>query len=659
MTAVQKETSLPSPAVASAFKALGPAAQMDLTNRRLSAKLLDTEAKLAETLVREEQLSAAFANSLRELDKILASRTMRAARTFRKVVGVTKRLLMPFWRRKGTNAVPEVSPTEEPTRLDQVHFEKEQSYHDWALACLTLSTLDQAAIMADIASLRVKPKIDILIRDHEGDPAGLEHTLASLRKQLYPHWELYSNEREFIRGTYLTVLQPGDRLPEHALYEVVREFNDWPDAAMVYTDEDRITDQDRLTEPVFKPDFNIDLQLAIPFTGALSVFRCSMLEILNVATPGLVATQQQTLPLLIADKFGAKAIRHIPSVLCHRPSKYPFPIAADSHALFSPPAEVVNPVSPIAIAPLPDHPQWNRVTWPLPKDLPLVSVIIPTRDRADLLARAVLGLLYRTDYPDLEIIILDNESTDPTALALFRLLRADKRVRVISVPDAFNYSALNNAGVRQASGEILLLLNNDIDVIEPDWLREMVSHALRPDVGAVGAKLLYGDGRIQHAGVVLGVGQHNGGPGVAGHFGLGAEPGETGYLGQFAVTRELSAVTGACLAVRREVYEAVGGFEERWLPISFNDVDFCLRLRQAGFRIIWTPYAVLYHLESATRGGRQTDEQIAQAAREADYMREKWSSILDNDPFYNPAFDRKSHAFERAVPPFRRRSWSA
>jgi GT2 family glycosyltransferase len=293
----------------------------------------------------------------------------------------------------------------------------------------------------------------------------------------------------------------------------------------------------------------------------------------------------------------------------------------------------------------------------LPDPLPRVSVIIPTRDHADLLARCLGGLLYRTDYPDLEVLIIDNDSIDAGTQSLFQMLEKDARVRVIPMTGPFNYSALNDAAVQAATGDILVMLNNDVDVIGRGWLKEMVSHAVRPEVGAVGAKLLYGDGRIQHAGVVLGVGEHAAGPGVAGHFGHYAAANDAGYLGQFALTRELSAVTGACLAFRREVFEAVGGLNEKALPIAFNDVDLCLRIRARGFRIIWTPFAELYHLESASRGTAETPEQVIRAAREADYMRARWGPLLDNDPFYNPNFDRKNHAFELARPPHREKPW--
>jgi GT2 family glycosyltransferase len=286
-----------------------------------------------------------------------------------------------------------------------------------------------------------------------------------------------------------------------------------------------------------------------------------------------------------------------------------------------------------------------------------VSLIVPTRDRADLLARCIVGLLYRTDYPHLEVIIIDNDSQEAGTLSLFQMLRKDHRVRVVPVPGPFNFSALNNAGVRAATGTVMVMVNNDIDVIDDSWLREMVSHAIRPDVGAVGAKLIYGDNHIQHAGIVLGVGRYNGGPGIAGHFGHSAEGDDAGYLGQFVLTREVSAVTGACLAFRQEVWAAVGGLNETDLPVAYNDVDLCLRIRAHGWRIIWTPFAELYHLESASRASDETPDRRARAAREAHYMRDRWGPVLDDDPFYNPNFDRSSHLFELARPPRRQRPW--
>ena len=228
---------------------------------------------------------------------------------------------------------------------------------------------------------------------------------------------------------------------------------------------------------------------------------------------------------------------------------------------------------------------------------------------------------------------------------------------MLPCPGPFNYSAINNTAVRAATGEIVLLLNNDIDIIHSDWLREMVSLAVRPDVGAVGSKLIYGNETIQHAGVVLGTGSFYDERGVAGHYGLNLPAEDVGLQGYMSLMREAGAVTGACLAVRKAVFEQVGGLDENNLAISFNDVDFCLRLRDAGFRNIWTPFARLYHLESASRGDDMAPDKIERFSREVRYMRERWGPVLDSDPFYNENFSRVDHSFKLAFPARRRKPW--
>jgi GT2 family glycosyltransferase len=303
------------------------------------------------------------------------------------------------------------------------------------------------------------------------------------------------------------------------------------------------------------------------------------------------------------------------------------------------------------ILPHPTIPEWNRIRWQVPCPPPRVSVVVPTRDRADLLAQCASGVLHRTDYPDIELIIVDNDSVEPETDILLRGLSRDPRVRVLPFAGPFNYSLINNFAVQQATGEVIVLLNNDTVVIGADWLGEMVSNVMRSEVGAVGAKLLYADDTVQHAGVVLGIGSFDGGPGIAGHFGHRKQCDEPGYFGQYALTRELSACTGACLALRRDVYQKVGGLDEEHLPIAFNDIDLCIRLRQSGYKIIWTPFAELYHLESASRGSDESEKNAPRFHREGAYMRDRWEAVLDNDPFYNPNFSRVHSDFSLASPP--------
>ena len=260
-------------------------------------------------------------------------------------------------------------------------------------------------------------------------------------------------------------------------------------------------------------------------------------------------------------------------------------------------------------------------------------------------------MLTRTDYEPLEVIVVDNESQEPETLRLFSVLAADPRVRIIPYTGGFNYAAINNMAVREARGDVVVLLNNDVSVISEAWLTEMVSHALRPEVGAVGAKLLHADARIQHAGVVMS--REYG----AGHMFQQLRREHPGPFGLLAITRRASAVTAACMALRRSVYLAAGGMDEVNLPVGYNDVDLCLRLGEQGYSVIWTPHAELYHLESASRGPDTSGEAAARLTRERNYLRRRWPSVIDSDPHYNPNCSLESADFRPAFPPRRAKSW--
>jgi len=270
-----------------------------------------------------------------------------------------------------------------------------------------------------------------------------------------------------------------------------------------------------------------------------------------------------------------------------------------------------------------------RVIWPLPSPAPLVTLIIPTRDYLPLLKECIESLLNKTMYPAFEIIVVDNGSVEPDTLRYFDVLKAKDNIRVLSVPGPFNFSRLNNLAVEQAKGSVVGLVNNDIVATDSGWLAEMVSQATRPEVGAVGAKLLYRTGQVQHAGVVCGIGM------VAGHphkFRPGDDP---GYMGRLAVTQSFSAVTAACLVVEKAKYQQVGGLDAENLQVAFNDVDFCLKLKALGYRNIYTPYASLIHLESVTRGLDTSPEKAQRYEVEAQFMLRKWGNRIHSDPFYN------------------------
>ena len=580
-------------------------------------------------------------------------------------------------------------------------------YDRWVRDYDTLTDGDRVQIRAHIERLAYRPLISVVMPAYETPERLLREAIGSVRAQLYPDWELCiaddaspsgrvasvlremaaedsrikwikrdqnghiaaatNSALALATGDFVALMDHDDLLAEHALYEIAAELNAHPETDLIYTDQDLIDPSGRRYDPYFKPDWNIDLLLGHNVFSHLGVFRRELLTRVGGLREGVVdGSQDYDLVLRCASASEQQSPpRHIPEILYHwrqmnEASSFSQVnldrcIAAARRGISD--YLGAQGVQGAEVVPASAVPIWSRVRWPLPPQPPRVSLIIPTRDQAELLSRCVSGLLHRTNYPDLELLIVDNDSREPRTSELFDRLLRDTRVRILQSPGEFNYSAINNNAVREATGEIIVLLNNDTDVIDGDWLRELVSIAVRPDVGAVGAKLIFADGRIQHAGVVLGVGNHAGGPGVAGHFGLSVNRNEIGYSGQLALTREVSAVTGACLAVRKDIFTAAGGLDAEHLPVSFNDVDLCLRIRTLGLRIIWTPFAELYHLESASRGLDRTPQQIARAAKEADYMRHRWGPMLDSDPFYNPNFDRADHMFRLAIPPRREKRW--
>jgi len=577
----------------------------------------------------------------------------------------------------------------------------ETVYDRWVQACDTLNDDDRAAIVAHIGRLAHRPLISVVMPAYETSEQLLRQAIASVQAQLYPHWELCVADdgsssdhvvkvlKEAARnprikwmrresnghiaaatnsalglasGEFVALMDHDDLLSERALYEVAVELQVHPDADILFSDEDQIDAAGHRFRPYFKPDWNIELMLGHNMVSHLGVFRRSLIERIGGMRLGYDGSQDYDLTLRAAAATKPRHIRHIPAILYHWRQHTSYSKAWEAVCIDNARRAIrdflaAQDIPDATVGPAPAIPTWTRVRWPMPDAAPKVSVIILTRDKPELLARCTEAMLLRTNYPDLELLIVDNDTSDKAALELLAKLARDPRVRVLAHPGQFNYSAKNNAAAKVASGEILLLLNNDIDVMRDDWLHELVSLSIRSDVGAVGAKLLYPDNTIQHGGVVLGTGGFDNGPGVAGHYGLGLPNSDVGYHGNLALTREVTAVTGACLAVRKSAFAHVGGLDETNLAISFNDVDFCLRLRDAGLRNIWTPFAELYHLESASRGNDTDPDKLERFTREVHYMRQRWGGVLDNDPFYNVNCSRADHAFRLAVPLRRQKPW--
>jgi GT2 family glycosyltransferase len=485
----------------------------------------------------------------------------------------------------------------------------------------------------------------------------VELTLSSLISQSHPHWtvlvcgqpsSLVDSRIHYVKPTkwvkqlqqaisggrgIVSFITAGDSLPPDALASLVEAFDD-PSVQIVYTDCDQIPVNAETPLPWFKPDWDPDLFLAQTPLHHLFATRPGNLPLNNPHIGELDAW-----PWLAVQSVGddPDAIYHIPRVLYHRRKGAMLPVHTDAQS------NCDAKLAPGLRRAITDNGEHTLV-WTSPQEWPAVSLIIPTRDHLELLKCCVESLL-NTDYPNLEIIVIDNDSAEPDALAYLGQLKS-MNVNVIPHPGAFNFSAINNHAVRHAKGSLIGLINNDIEAIDPGWLKAMVRHLLRSNVGAVGAKLLWPNGMVQHAGVVLGLN------GLVGHTGNDWYKDDIGYFGYNQTTHSTSAVTAACLLCKREDYLAVGGLDEKDFPVNFNDVDFCLKLRRFGKRIVWTPEAQLLHAESASRGSDDTPDRRGRLAREKNRLMQKWHQWITDDPYYNPNLNLDAYSYAGlAVPP--------
>jgi glycosyltransferase involved in cell wall biosynthesis len=563
------------------------------------------------------------------------------------------------------------------------------SYSDWVRRYDTIGKLDLAALAQRARALDDGPLISLLLPVYQTPEEWLRRCLDSVLRQVYGNWELciaddaspdprvrevleeYASRDARIKlefrpvnghiaeasntalalatGEFIGLLDHDDELRPHALLEMAEAISSRESLGLLYSDEDKIDAEGCRFSPYFKPDWNPDLLLSQNYVCHFTVISVDVVREAGGFRRGFEGSQDHDLFLRCTEKLPASRIHHVQRVLYHwraiegstalaRDAK---DYAADAGARAV--ASHLDRRHPGARVEVLSHGHY-RVHWPLPEPPPKVSLVIPSRDKVDLLRTCVDSILARTRYPAYEVVVVDNQSSDPAALEYLARIERDPRVRVLRYDAPFNYSAINNWAIGQCDGAVIGLLNNDIEVISPDWLAEMTSQAMRPGVGAVGAMLYYPNDTIQHAGVVLGV------HGVAAHRYVGMPRGYPGHGGRARVAQQLSAVTGACLVVTREAYERVGKLDEA-LQVAFNDIDFCLRLEEAGYRNIWTPFAELYHHESASRGSEDTEEKRQRFAGEVDRMIQRWGSRLKNDPAYNPNLSLESLHSELAAPP--------
>ncbi|CAN5153607.1 N/A [soil metagenome] len=652
-----------------------------------------------EARLREQETAASYAACAlaeeaselrRRVEAMEASTSWRLTRPLRAVMRRLKRSPPLVLAAVHLAAKPQIAPDLAPPAAEPEPPPPQSAYEQWLKTYAHVFADRRARLAALFATRRIGPLISVITPVHDPDPAWIEAAIQSVVAQLNPNWELVlvddgsrdpavravldraeaSDDRiRLIRyeaaqgvvdatnagvqaatGVFVAFLDHDDLIAPDALALYALEIEAHPEAQLLFSDEDRL-DGETPSDPHFKTGWNAELMRAQNAVNHFCAVRRDLYLSVGGLRLGFEGSQDYDLVLRVVDEVGADAVRHLPFVLYRwrrdrrsmsesDPSRS---AAAGRRAVQEHLARtgVTGAVEAHGIAPT-----WHRVRYALRDPMPKVSVLVPTRDCAELTAQCASGVLERTDYPDLELIIIDNGSVEPQTAALFERLAADPRVTVLRDDRPFNFSALNNAAARAASGEVLVLMNNDVEALDPDWLTEMVAQVMRPDVGAVGAKLFYPDGCIQHAGVLLGVRT-----GVGDHLHIG-EPGDTlGYMGRAAVPQEVSAVTGACLAIRKATYEALGGMDEVNLTVAFNDVDLCLRVWEAGLKVIWTPYAKLLHHESASRGSDQDADKIDRARREVDWMQTRWRTAIDGERHYNPNFTLDTATFDLGPPP--------
>lgn len=490
----------------------------------------------------------------------------------------------------------------------------------------------------------------------------VELTWRSCLEQCYPHWKLYccstdayfpsaltmdkrvntvavnakATDAEKLNallaeadGDYVLIMASHDALTVDALYQFATKLQAQPETVLIYSDHDYFDANHQRCAPYFKSDWNPDLFYNQNYLApCISYHRKHVIKCGGFQ--GDVQQLEYDLTLRLLETIKAQQIQHVPKVLYHQARQPDSSLSPKTLQVSIPAlqAHLARTQTNVTIANSDSTPP--HLLYPLPNVPPLVSVIIPTRDRYELLQPLVDDLHHATDYPNLEIIIIDNGSQAKQTLAYLAQLGQEAHIRVIREESPFNYAQLNNLAVEHAQGEILALLNNDLRVIHPDWLTVMVRHALRSEVGAVGAKLFYPDDTVQHAGVVLGLG------GVAGHIHQFLPKVVAGYYHKTQLVQNYSAVTAACMVLRQAVYQKVGGMDATNLAVAFNDVDLCLRIRQQGYRIVWTPHARLYHLESVSRGGDNNPQKYHRFQQELRYMQRRWHTHTTLDPFYNP-----------------------
>ena len=580
------------------------------------------------------------------------------------------RKLSPYTIRKGFRYMKHYGPKEFWIRLHERFEPEEVPYGPWYRAYIpTEETLETQRKQ----KFDYSPLISIAVPAYQTPVEFLRQMIESLIVQTYSNWELcivnaspdneemqkvlaeysagdsrvrFCNLKENLgiaentnrafamaKGEFVGLLDHDDLLAPNALYEIVKILQDHPQADALYTDEDKVTTElDEHFQPHLKPDFNLDLLRSNNYICHFFVVRKSIVEKAGGFRKEFDGAQDYDFIFRCTENAGE--VLHVPEILYHwrthkastadNPASKMYAFEAGKRAIE---AHLKRTGTKGEVS----HTQdlgFYRVKYPV-QGKPLVSVIIPNKDEKETLQTCLEMLEKNTGYQNFEIIIVENNSTTDEIFRYYKELSGNRKIHLLRWGKEFNYSAINNYGVRHANGEYLLFLNNDVTVITPGWIKELLGVCQRPEVGAAGVKLIYPDNTIQHAGCVIGLG------GIAGHMFVDMPANRTGYLHKASILQDMSAVTAACMMMKRTAFEEAGGFTEK-LSVAFNDVDLCLKVRKNHKLIVYDPYVQLYHMESKTRGAEDNKEKVRRFQEEIEYMRCQWIDILKKgDPYYN------------------------
>jgi len=643
----------------------------------LKNRIIDLKNRIIDLKDQLENKEVHIRNIETKMDMILESKVWRSAEFFRKVFYMKILKLFPALQRSI------LTITREGFRsfwdkVKKKELMKSGDLYDIWLKNNSLSEAKKRAFRKEMEQFSYQPKISIILPVYNVAEIWLEKAIDSVFAQLYENWELcivddaspkkhinevllkYKNNKrvklKFLEenrgisqasnealslatGEFVGFLDHDDELSPDALYENVKILNQYPEAGLIYSDEDKINPKGKRIEPYFKPSWSPDLLLSFNYICHFSVYRKTMLDKIKGFRSGYEGSQDYDLLLRVTEK--TDKIYHIPKILYHwRQIK-----GSTSTAHKEKITHITNSIKALQktlqrrkIAGTVekginfDQFESYRVKRKL-KQKPLISIIMPMKDKISYLKKNLKSIEEKTEYKNYEIVIVDNNSKEKETFDYLKSIEKKKFIRILQYKSEFNFSKINNYAVSKVKGEHILFLNNDIEVISQGWLTAMLEHSLRKEIGAVGAKLIFPNNTIQHAGTIVGLG------GTAGHSHKNFPAESNGYFGALNTIRNYSAITAACMMIRKEVFDEVGRFDEKKLAVAFNDVDLCLKMRKKGYLIVYTPFAALYHHESLSRGYDLNPNEISA-------MNNRWGDILLSDPYYNPNLSLDSEDFK-------------